>query len=113
MMGFFPSRLRMAESTLQLTEQAPGLGVARVILKPRKAQPFFGRHPWVLDSAVARIEGSPADGDIVELLSEKEKFIARGIYNSRSRIRVRLYTWEASEAIDAAFWRSRLARAIE
>src|SRR5215467_10952108 len=73
-------------------ESAPGLAAAQVLLKPRKAQPFFGRHPWVLDSAVAKVEGAAADGDIVDLLSDKGKFIARGLYNSRSRLRVRLYT---------------------
>ena len=26
-----------------------GLPVARVLLKPKRARPFFGRHPWVLD----------------------------------------------------------------
>ena len=52
----------------------------QVILKPRKARPFYGRHPWVLDSAVDRVENSPADGDMVDLLSDKGKFIARGIY---------------------------------
>jgi len=84
----------------------------QVILKPRKARPFYGRHPWVLDSAVDRVEGSPADGDVVDLLSDKGKFIARGIYNSRSRIRVRLYTWNAAEALDEAFWRQRLESAV-
>ena len=68
----------------------------QVILKPRKARPFYGRHPWVLDSAIDRVEGDPADGDVVDLLGDKGKFIARGIFNSRSRIRVRLYTWDAA-----------------
>jgi 23S rRNA (cytosine1962-C5)-methyltransferase len=86
--------------------------VTQVILKPRKARPFFGRHPWVLDSAIDRIHGSPADGDLVELISDKEKFIARGIYNSRSRIRVRLYSWQPAEPIDDAFWRSKLEAAL-
>ncbi len=85
---------------------------AQVILKPRKARPFYGRHPWVLDSAVGRIEGVPADGDVVDLLSDKGKFIARGIFNGRSRIRVRLYTWNVAEALDEAFWRRRLESAI-
>jgi 23S rRNA (cytosine1962-C5)-methyltransferase len=82
-------------------------------LKPRKSRPFYGRHPWVLDSAIERIEGQPADGDVVDLLSEKGKFIARGFINSRSRIRVRLYTWEAAELLEEAFWRRRLDAAIE
>jgi len=85
---------------------------ARVILKPRKSQPFFGRHPWVLDKSVAGVEGSPADGDEVDLCSDKGKFIARGIFNSQSRIRVRLYTWQAAEPLDETFWRHRLGQAI-
>ena len=85
----------------------------QVILKPRKARPFYGRHPWVLDSAVDRVEGDPADGDVVELLSDKSKFIAQGIFNARSRIRVRLYTWNAAEMLDEGFWRRRLESAIQ
>ena len=85
----------------------------QAILKPRKARPFYGRHPWVLDSAIERIEGNPADGDIVDLLSDKGKFIARGIFNSRSRIRVRLYTWNAAEPLDDALWRRRLEAAVQ
>jgi 23S rRNA (cytosine1962-C5)-methyltransferase len=87
--------------------------VPEVILKPRKARPFYGRHPWVLDSAIDRVEGAPADGDVVELLSEKGKFIARGVFNGRSRIRVRLYTWDAGTSLDDAFWRRRIEAAVE
>jgi 23S rRNA (cytosine1962-C5)-methyltransferase len=85
----------------------------RVILKPHKAQPFYARHPWVLDSAIERVEGEAADGDIVDLMSDKGKFVARGLYNSRSRIRVRLYTWEAAESLDDSFWRGRLEKAVQ
>jgi 23S rRNA (cytosine1962-C5)-methyltransferase len=85
--------------------------VSRLVLKPRKARPLFGRHPWVLDSAIDRIEGSPADGDVVDLLSSRGEFIARGLFNSHSRIHARLYTWESGEALDEAFWRRRLAAA--
>jgi 23S rRNA (cytosine1962-C5)-methyltransferase len=87
--------------------------LARVLLKPRKARPFFGRHPWVLDSAIDRIEGSPADGDVVDLCADQGGFIARGIFNSRSRIHVRLYTWNEAEPLDEAFWRRRLESALQ
>jgi 23S rRNA (cytosine1962-C5)-methyltransferase len=89
------------------------LPVGRAVLKPRKARPFYGRHPWVLDSAVARVEGDVRDGDVVDLLSDKGKFVARGVYNSNSRIRVRLYTWNPADRLDRDFWRRRLAAAIE
>ena len=85
---------------------------AQVILKPRKARPFFGRHPWVLDSAVDHVDGQPADGAVVDLLADNGKFVARGLYNSHSRIRVRLYSWTA-EALDATFWKARIERAVE
>jgi 23S rRNA (cytosine1962-C5)-methyltransferase len=67
----------------------------------------------VLDSAVDRVEGDPADGDVVDLLSDKGKFIARGVLNRQSRIRVRLYTWDPSESLDEAFWRRRLETAVQ
>ena len=82
-------------------------------LKPRKARPFFGRHPWVLDAAIASVSEHPADGDVVDLTTEHGEFIARGILNSRSRIRIRLYTWREDEPLDAAFWKSRIAAAVE
>ena len=52
---------------------------AKVILKPRRAQPFFGRHPWVFVGAIDRVEGTPADGDDVDLYSSDTNFIARGL----------------------------------
>jgi 23S rRNA (cytosine1962-C5)-methyltransferase len=91
---------------------AAGIGRARVVLKPRKSKPFFGRHPWVLDSAIDRIEGSAEDGDVVELVNERGKFVARGLLNRRSRLRVRLYAWDSGVALDDAFWRRRLAAAV-
>jgi 23S rRNA (cytosine1962-C5)-methyltransferase len=94
-------------------ESAPGLAAAQVLLRPRKAQPFFGRHPWVLESAIARVEGTAADGDIVDLVSDKGRFIARGLFNSRSKLRVRLYTWDPGELLDEAFFRRRLETAFQ
>ena len=86
--------------------------MARISLKPRKARPFHGRHPWVLDSAIERVEGSPLDGDEVELFSDRGQWVARGLYNSQSRIRVRLYSWNEQEPLDEAFWRRKLEAAI-
>jgi 23S rRNA (cytosine1962-C5)-methyltransferase len=83
-----------------------------VRLKPRKARPFFGRHPWVLDAAIAGVSENPADGDVVDLVTERNEFIARGIWNSASRIRVRLYTWREDEPLDDAYWRSRIESAV-
>jgi 23S rRNA (cytosine1962-C5)-methyltransferase len=82
--------------------------LARVVLLPRRARPFYGRHPWVYAGAVASVAGDPADGDVVDLWSHAGNFVARGLFNSRSKIRVRLYSWSPDVPLDEAFWRSRL-----
>lgn len=86
--------------------------IPQVVLKPRKAAPFFGRHPWVLATAIDTITGDVQDGDVVDLTAENGHWIARGIYNSKSHIRVRLYTWNADEALDAHFWRAKMQSAF-
>lgn len=86
--------------------------VPRVVLQPRRARPFYGRHPWVFAGAIASVAGNPADGDEVELVSHAEHFVARGLYNSRSKIRVRLYSWERDIHVDQDLFRQRLAQAI-
>jgi 23S rRNA (cytosine1962-C5)-methyltransferase len=85
---------------------------ARVLLQPRRARPFYGGHPWVFAGAISSIEGEPADGDVVELVAHGGAFVARGIYNSKSKIRVRLYSRDAVAPLDRAFFRDRLAAAI-
>jgi 23S rRNA (cytosine1962-C5)-methyltransferase len=85
---------------------------AKVILKPKRAQPFFGRHPWVFAGAIDRTDGAPADGDEVELVSHGANFIARGLYNSQSKINVRLYSWDEGVPLDRAFFRTRLVTAL-
>jgi 23S rRNA (cytosine1962-C5)-methyltransferase len=89
-----------------------GLPTATVLLKPKRARPFFGRHPWVLDSAVLRVEGSPADGAVVDLATHDGTFVARGLWNAASRLRVRLYAFDPAVKLDDALWRARLEAAV-
>ena len=89
-----------------------GLPTATVVLKPKRARPFFGRHPWVLDSAVLRVDGAPADGDVVDLATHDGQFVARGLWNAASRLRVRLYAFDPAVRLDAALWRSRVEAAV-
>jgi 23S rRNA (cytosine1962-C5)-methyltransferase len=84
----------------------------RVVLKPRRARPFFGRHPWVYAGAIAAIVGQPSDGDEVEVVSHEGEFIARGLFNSQSKIHVRLYSWQPDTPLDRAFFKDRLEAAL-
>lgn len=95
-----------------LSAARTAMSVPRIVLRPRRARPFYARHPWVYAGAIAQVEGAPADGDVVDLFSHGGHFVARGLYNSRSKIRVRLYSWSAEEPLDEAFFRRRLTAAL-
>jgi 23S rRNA (cytosine1962-C5)-methyltransferase len=88
------------------------MSLPRIVLLPRRARPFYGGHPWVYAGAIATVEGSPSDGQAVDVCSAAGNFIARGFYNSRSNIRVRLYTTQPEIPLDIDFFRDRLAKAL-
>jgi 23S rRNA (cytosine1962-C5)-methyltransferase len=82
-----------------------------VTLAPRREAPFLGGHPWVFSGAVASVSGEPADGDEVEVAAADGSFVARGLYNAKSQIRVRLYRWDAAP-LDDAFFSCRVREAV-
>ena len=84
----------------------------QVIVKDRRAEPFFFRHPWVFSGAIARIEGDAADGSIVHVRTRDGAFIGKGYINRQSQITVRLLTWREDEPIDDAFWRRHIENAV-
>lgn len=83
----------------------------QVVLLPKRAQPFFGRHPWVFPGAIQEVVGSPANGSEVDVTTHKGAFIARGYYNAQSKIRVRLHSWDSGRALDAGFFFSKFQTA--
>lgn len=83
----------------------------RIVLAEGREAPFLGGHPWLFSGAIQSVEGDPADGDEVDVVSSSGAFVARGLYNSRSQIRVRLYRWEP-EPLDDAFFSDLLGDAV-
>ena len=53
----------------------------------------------------------PNDGELVSIVDHKERFLARGYWNAKSQIQVRILTWH-DEPIDDDWWRNKLKRAI-
>ena len=84
----------------------------QVLLKVRRALPFFARHPWVFEGAIHHIKGDPQPGDVVQLRTDRGEFIAWGLFNPDSNIVVRLYSWDENVQLDEAFWSARLDAAF-
>ena len=96
----------------------PSSGLPEVVIRSRRAQPFFGRHPWVFAGAVDQVRsGSDATviepGTTVRVVSSEGKFIAWGLINPNSRIVVRLYSWSSEESLSPEFWRQRIRTAVQ
>lgn len=85
---------------------------AQVILKQGREKSVNNRHPWIFSGAISRVEGNPANGDVVDVWNSKARFVGRGIYNDKSQIQVRLLTWNPNDSIDEDFWRRRIRRAL-
>lgn len=85
--------------------------MTKIYLKRGKEESLGRRHPWVFSGAIERIEGEPAEGDIVDVHSSRGDFIARGHYQIGS-ITVRVLSFEQEE-IDAAWWLSRMRAAYD
>jgi 23S rRNA (cytosine1962-C5)-methyltransferase len=91
---------------------SPGIGVAaRLALQKDLARHLRAGHPWVFRKALERPPKGLGAGDIVDVV-EGERFVARGYFDPLSAISVRVLTREPAEAIDGAFWRRRIARAL-
>lgn len=84
----------------------------QVILKKNRDKPVNNRHPWIFSGAVSRVEGEPESGDVVDVWNSRARFVARGIYNDKSQIRVRVLTYNPNDPIDEQFWQRRLSRAV-
>lgn len=83
-----------------------------ITLKPGREKSVRNRHPWLFSGAIHTIDPKANDGDIVDAHSNTGQWLARGYLNRRSQIQVRLLSWQADAAIDEAFWRGRLQRAL-
>lgn len=87
----------------------PEAGTAR--LKPGREKSVINRHPWLFSGAIARVDAK--DGGDVDVLAADGRWLARGYFNARSQIQIRLLNWDQDVPVDAQFWQRRVEQAIE
>ncbi len=72
-----------------------------VILKPGRQKSLLRRHPWIFSGAIDRVIGEPGYGETVLVLDSQENPLAQGAFSPQSNIRVRIWSWDLEEVIDA------------
>ncbi len=83
----------------------------KVYLKPGKEESLKRFHPWVFSGAIAKVEGEPEEGEIVDVYTSKKEFIACGHFQIGS-IAVRVLSFRQEE-IGHDFWKHRLEVALD
>lgn len=72
-----------------------------------------GGHPWIYGSEIKDMDEGIAPGDMVKILSSKGKFVGTGFYNPHSKITIRIFSTNANDRFDDAFWKRRAAYAVD
>jgi len=66
-------------------------------------------HPWLFDRAIVSQSAAGQPGDLAVVFDERRRFLAIGLYDPASPIRVRVLQHSAPATVDAAFFAGRLA----
>ncbi|HWH79229.1 MAG TPA: class I SAM-dependent rRNA methyltransferase [Candidatus Binatus sp.] len=82
-----------------------------VFLKPTRERPVLNGHPWIFSGAIDRVEGAADQVAVADVCDSRKNWLARGLYNPKSQLRLRLLTWQ-NEAIDQSFFTRRLSHAL-
>lgn len=83
----------------------------KIKLKPKKEESLKRFHPWIFSGAVHRKDDNLTEGEVVNVYTANDEFIAVGHFQIGS-IEVRVLSFEEEE-INLDFWMKRLSSALE
>ena len=83
----------------------------KIYLKSGRERPVLNGHPWIFSGAIEKVDDATDGVGVADVFDCKKNWLARGLYNSKSQIRVRLLTWQ-KETIDGDFFAHRLRRSL-
>lgn len=86
---------------------------AKFYLTPKGERAARGGHPWVFGEEVTKVEGTYTNGDLVDVVTPKGKYLGTGFVNDHSKIRVRIISTNTNDKFDEAFWERRLRYALD
>ena len=86
---------------------------AKFFVTPKGERAARGGHPGVFGEEVTKIEGEYANGDLVDVVTSKGKYLGTGFANDHSKIRVRIISTNTNDKFDEAFWERRLRYALD
>ena len=86
---------------------------AKIQITEKGERALRGRHPWVYSDEVTDLVGEIQNGDIVDVYSQKWRWLGAGFYNDHSKLRVRIVSRNPNDRFDESFWERRIRYAID
>jgi 23S rRNA (cytosine1962-C5)-methyltransferase len=83
-----------------------------LVLKPSREKSLLRRHPWIFSGAIQRAPIDPAPGETVQVRGADGQLLAVAAFNAVSQISARVWDWNGRRAIDAEFFREKIAACI-
>lgn len=80
-------------------------------LRAGKERSVLRRHPWVFQGSVEK--GKADAGETVRVETSDGRFLAWAAFSPESQIRLRAWSFDEAERIDAAFFARRIAQALQ
>lgn len=80
---------------------------------PKAERSLRAGHPWVYGEEITAVEGGYRNGDMVDVVSSKGRYLGTGWVNDHSKIRVRILSRNANDTFDEAFFRRRVRYALD
>lgn len=84
-----------------------------VRVEPHVERKLRAGHPWLFESAITSVSGTGAPGDVAVIFDRKNRFLAAGLYDPASPIRVRLLVHQEPQAISQALFVARMTSAFD
>ena len=88
------------------------VSIVRVRLRPAAERAVRRGHPWVYAESIREEHRRGEAGDIAVVYDRNDKFLAVGLYDPMSPLRIRVAQLGKPAKLDDVFWRERLLEAI-
>ena len=85
----------------------------KVYITPKGEKHIKSGHPWVFGEEITEVKGDYQNGDIVDVYTQKDRFLGSGYINDNSKIRVRIISRNANDKFDDAFYERRVRYALD
>ena len=100
---------------MSVLDQLPVVGEKRMAVRvtPDARRQIAAGHPWIINESIKSISHRGVVGDLAVIFDNDREFVAVGLWDPGSPIRIRILHHGKPATIDSEFWRQRIRAAMD